>query len=217
MVKVTYYFEAFSSWCHWVEPAWAALKERYAANATFDWKIALMPPEVFPASSRQADWFYQRSGTMMRSPYKLNSGWVEANADYRAANLVAEAARDLGITDDRARLAVMHAALREGRKVGRWPEAVAAVAGPLGLDAAALQARAQSPEVLARVEASTAEFHAMRITQRPAFLMENALGDRAIFSGVVRFEALAAGLQALADDEAAAASFNAHFGQPPAA
>ena len=28
-MKVTYYVEVLSSWCHWVEPVWAELKQRY--------------------------------------------------------------------------------------------------------------------------------------------------------------------------------------------
>ena len=51
-------------------------------------------------------------------------------------NLVAEAAKDLGITDDRARLAIANAALREGKKLGRWEVAAAVVAeatGPAGV------------------------------------------------------------------------------------
>lgn len=31
-VTVTYYVEILSSWCHWAEPAWAELKQRYAGR-----------------------------------------------------------------------------------------------------------------------------------------------------------------------------------------
>ena len=105
-MKITYYVEVLSSWCHWVEPVWAELKSRYAGRAEFEWKIALMNPGDFPASQAQCDWFYRRSGgTVMNSPYMLNSGWFEAErqGDYRAPNLVAEAAKDFGVTDDRVR------------------------------------------------------------------------------------------------------------------
>src|SRR5471030_890632 len=107
-VTVTYYLEIMSSWCHWAEPAWAELKTRYAGRVDFEWKIALMRPEDFPASRAQCDWFYRRSGTVMRSPFMLDSGWVEParNGDYRAPNHVAEAARELGATDDTVRLAL---------------------------------------------------------------------------------------------------------------
>src|SRR5690242_7498044 len=61
-MKVTYYLEVLSSWCHWVEPTWAELKARYAGRAEFEWRIALMNPEDFPVSQSQCDWFYRRSG-----------------------------------------------------------------------------------------------------------------------------------------------------------
>jgi hypothetical protein len=42
MLKITYYLDVISSWCHWSEPAWALLKGRYNGSAEFQWKIALM-------------------------------------------------------------------------------------------------------------------------------------------------------------------------------
>lgn len=217
MLRVTYYLEVISSWCYWAEPAWTELKQRYAGRAEFSWKIALMSPEAYPVSASQCEWFYRRSGTVMRSPFKLNSGWFEPEIKaYLAPNYVAQAAKDLGVTDDRVRLAIAHAAVREGKKVGRWDVAVAVAAEAGGFDAAKLLALAQSPEVAARAQATTAEFHALQVTQRPTFLIENAIGDRAVFSGTVRAEPLAAAIEAQLSDAAAYASWRAHCGDPPA-
>ncbi len=120
-MKITYYLEVISSWCYWAEPAWADLKQRYAGRVEFGWKLSLMDSSGLPVSREQCEWFYRRSGTARRSPFMLNSGWFEAGAkEYLAPNLVAEAARDFGVLDDRARLAIAHAGLREGRKVGQW-------------------------------------------------------------------------------------------------
>ena len=52
-VKITYYLEVISSWCHWAEPAWAELKRRYAGRVEFDWKIAQMPAAAYPVSRGQ--------------------------------------------------------------------------------------------------------------------------------------------------------------------
>jgi predicted DsbA family dithiol-disulfide isomerase len=218
-VAVTYYLEVISSWCHWAEPAWAELQARYAGRVQFAWKIALMKPADFPVSRAQGEWFYRRSGTIMRSPYMLNPGWLEPErqGDYTAPNLVAEAGRDLGFADDRLRLALNHAATREGRKIGDLAEAVAAAAAATGIDAAALRARAESPAVRARVNASTAEFHAHQITQRPAFVVTDAIGDKAVFSGLVRAAPVAAAIDAMLADTAAYAAHAAHFGAPPPA
>ena len=217
MVKVTYYLEVISSWCFWAEPTWAELKRRYEGRVEFGWKIAQMPAEAYPVSKSQTEWFYRRSGSIMRSPFMLNSGWFEPEMKvYLAPNLVAEAAKDLGITDDRARLAIANAALRDGKKLGRLEIAVSVASEATGLDKAKLTDRAKSPEIANRCEGTTKEFHALQVTQRPTFLIENGIGDRALFSGVVRIEPLAAAIDALLADEAAYASWVAHFGPVPA-
>jgi len=216
MAKVTYFLEVSSSWCYWAEPTWSELKRRYEGRAEFAWKIAQMPAEAYPVSKAQCDWFYRRSGTVMRSPFMLNSGWFDpAIKQWTAPNLVAEAARDLGATDDRVRLAIAHASMREGKKIGRWEEVVPIAAAAGNLDRDKLLARAQSPEVAARNEASTNEFSALQVNQRPTFLIENSIGDRAVFSGIVRLEPLAAAIEALLADEAAYVSWKAHMGDVP--
>ncbi|MBL9192327.1 MAG: disulfide bond formation protein DsbA [Opitutaceae bacterium] len=218
-VTVTYYLEVISSWCHWAEPTWARLRETYAGRVSFAWKIALMSPGDFPVSEAQCQWFYRRSGTIMRSPYMLNSGWFEEGrkGHYEAPNLVAEAGRDfLGDADERIRLALAHAAVREGRKVGDLAVAAEVAASAAGLDASAVRVAAESAAVRARVDASTAEFLAHQIGQRPAFILTNAIGDKVVMSGLTRYEPLAAALDGLLADAAAYASHAAHFGRPPA-
>ena len=215
-VKVTYYLEVISSWCFWAEPAWAELKQRYAGQVEFDWKLALMDASGLPVSRNQCEWFYRRSGTIMRSPFMLNSGWFEPKLkEYLAPNLVAEAAKDFGVTDDSARLAIAHAALRDGQKVGRWEISAAVAASAAGLDAAPLLKKARSPKIEARARATTAEFHALKVTQRPAFLLESNIGDRAVFSGLAVVAPLAAAIDAMLNDAAAYAAHAAHFGTPP--
>ena len=220
-MKVTYYLEVLSSWCYWAEPAWAELKARYAPRGVaFDWKIALMKPEDFPVSANQYEWFLQRSGgSVMRSPFKLNPGWVDfpvTAETYPAASAVAEAARSLGAKGDEVRLALAHAGEREGRKMGRIAEAVAVAAQVSGLDAKKLQATAESAGVQARIRETTAEFFALQVTQRPTFVIDDDIGDRAVFSGLVRIEPLVATIETMLADTAAYAAHKAHFGGPPA-
>ena len=229
-MKVTYYLEVISSWCYWAEPMWAELKQRYAGRVEFDWKIALMQPDDYPVSREQCDWFYRRSGMVMRSPFMLNSGWLEPYRAglFPAASYVAEAGKDFGLTDDRLRLALAHAADREAIKVASMDPAIevavkALEAGTLGATrlrpATArqeLRARAESPEVRARIAASTADFFSHQINQRPAFIVADAIGDKAVFSGLVRIEPLAATIDAMLADTAAYAAHAAHFGGPPA-
>ena len=225
-MKVTYYLEVISSWCYWAEPAWAELKRRYDGRVEFEWKIALMRREDYPVTREQCDWFYRRSGMVMNSPFMLNSAWLEPYREglFPAASYVAEAGKDFGITGDGLRLALAHAGDRDGIKVASMEPAIkvavkAAEAGALGaakLDAKKLRARAESPEVKTRIAASTAEFFAHQIDQRPAFIVTDDIGDKAVFSGLVRIEPLAATIDAMLADTAAYAAHRAHYGTPPA-
>jgi predicted DsbA family dithiol-disulfide isomerase len=215
-LTMTLYLEVISSWCTWAIPAWTELQRRYAGRLEFNWKIALMDASGLPATRELSEWYYRRSGTLMRSPFMLNAGWFESGvSEYLAPNLVPEAARDFGITDDRVWTAIAHAALREGQRVAQWEIAAAIGAQAGNLDKAKLLDRARSPEVEARARASTAEFHALRVTQRPTFLLDSEIGDRAIFSGIATLPPLVAAIEAMLDDLAAYESHTAHFGAPP--
>jgi len=216
-IKVTYYLDITSSWCYWAEPAWAELKRRYAMSAVeFDWRIALLDGTGMSKSRAQAEWFYRRSGTIVRSPFLLNSGWLDpVLPEFLAPNAVAEAARDFGATDDRVRLALMEAAMREGRKVADWNVSAAVAAKAAGLNEGALLAKARSAEVDQRVRASTAAFHALQVTQRPTFVLVSNIDDRAVLSGCWRLEPLVAAIDSMLADAAAYQSYRAHFGDPP--
>jgi predicted DsbA family dithiol-disulfide isomerase len=216
-ITVTDYLEVVSSWCFWSEPAWAELKKRYGSRVQFQWKIALMDPSGLPTSREQEQWFYRRSGMMMRSPFMLNTEWYDPSlAEWLAPNCVAEAAKDFGITDDRVRLALAHAALREGKEIGDWNVAAATGAEAGGIDTGKLLERAKSAEIEQRVRTSTAEFHALQVTQRPTFVIDTDIGDRAVFSGVIKLEPLTATIDSMLDDAAVYAAHKAHFGDPPA-
>ena len=221
-MKITYFLEVTSSWCFWSEPTWAELKRRYEGRVAFDWKIAKMSPGDWPLSRAQCEWFYRRSGTVVRSPFMLNSGWYDpvyaTGKEYPAASYVAEAAKDFGFTGDEIRLALSHAGERDGEKIGRMAVAVAiaAKAGGKKLNAKKLRAAAESNAVAVRIEASTAEFFAHQINQRPAYVITDDIGDKAVFSGLTKIEPLAATIDAMLADTAAYASYKAHFGGPPA-
>ncbi len=217
-ITVTNYLDVISSWCHWAAPMWAALQEQYAGRVDFTWKVALMDGSGFPKTPAQVEWFYRRSGLMMRSPFMLTPGWFEADLqECLAPNLVAEAARVLGVRDDRSWLALSHATLRDGRRTGEMETALDVASDALGLDREELRRHAESAAVEAQVRATTAEFHALQLTQRPAFVVQSENGDRAIFSGFVKGEPIAAALDAMLDDLAFYDAFAAHHGALPEA
>jgi predicted DsbA family dithiol-disulfide isomerase len=216
MVKIIYYTEVISSWCYWAEPAWAELKTRYAGRAQFEWRIALCDATGLPASKSQEEWFYRRSGTIARSTFMLKTGWMkEGLSEYLVPNLLAEAGKDFGVSDDRVRLALMHAAMRDGRPVSRWEESLPIAAEAAGVSGSELEQRAKRPEIEKRIRESTTEFHAMLATQRPTFLVQNGIGDRAMLSGIWTAPPIAAVIDAMLEDEMSYASWAAHFGSPP--
>jgi predicted DsbA family dithiol-disulfide isomerase len=216
-LTVTYYLDVISSWCFWAEPAWAELKQRHEGKVEFQWKIALLDKTGLPTSRAQEEWFYRRSGTIMRSPFMLSSAWYDEpiRSEYLAPNCVAVAAKDFGITDDRVRLALAYAGLREGKRFGEWEIAAEVGARAANLDANELLERAQSTAVETRVRADTADFHSLQVTQRPTFVLDSEIGDRAVFSGFARLAPLATALDAMLDDVEAYTSYAAHFGAPP--
>jgi len=217
-ISITNYLDVMSSWCFWSQPTWAELKRRYADRVEFDWKIALMDGAGLPKSRAQEEWYYRRSGLMNRSPFMLRSDSYEpVLPEYLAPNLVAEAARDLGIKDDSVRLALSNSILREGSKAIRDVDvAVEIGARAAGLEKGKLLERAKAPEIEKRIRRTTTDWEALKVTQRPTFLVDTEIGDRAIFSGVIRLEPIAATLDSMIDDAAAYAAHAAHFGAPPA-
>jgi predicted DsbA family dithiol-disulfide isomerase len=213
---ITNYLDVISSWCFWATPAWQELQKRYADRVDFQWKIALMDKTGLPPTQAHMEWFYRRSGMLMRSPVMLQTSWHEVGREeYPEPNCVAEAARDLGVSDDRIWVALSRAELLDGKKIGQWEVAAEIGAAASGLEKKKLLERAQSPEIEARVRATTAEFHALQVTQRPTFVIDTPIGDRAVFSGFAKAAPIAAALDAMLDDIVSYEAHAAHFGAPP--
>jgi predicted DsbA family dithiol-disulfide isomerase len=215
-LSVTNYLDVISSWCFWATPAWQELRARYGNRVDFRWKIALMDKSGLPPTVEHTEWYYRRSGMLMRSPFMLSASWVEpGRVEYLEPNCVAEAARDFGIEDDRAWLALSRAELREGKTIGDWNVGAEVVAKATGLEQNKLLERAKSPAIEKRIRESTAEFHAMQVTQRPTLVIDSPIGDRAVFSGFAKAGPLIAAIDAMLDDIVGYEAYAAHFGAPP--
>jgi predicted DsbA family dithiol-disulfide isomerase len=106
--------------------------------------------------------------------------------------------------------------LREGQAVGEWDMAAEVGAKAAGLKIKELLERAQSPAIEKRVREETADYHRLQVTQRPTFVFDSEIGDRAILSGFAKVEPLAAALDSMIEDCAAYESHGVHFGAPPA-
>lgn len=217
-LKITYYLDVISSWCFFSEPLWAELKSRYAKEVEFEWKIALMDATGMPTSKAQLEWYYRRSGTIMRSPFMLRTDWLQPGAtEYLVRNCVAQAAKQMGVADDRVRLALATAVLRDGKQADQWDAAAEIAAQASDLDRRKLVELAQSKSIEDRVRATTAEFHALQVTQRPTFVLDSEIGDRAVFSGFAKLAPVAAATEAMLEDLVIYESYAAHFGAPPQA
>lgn len=214
MVKITYYLDVISSWCYYAEDTWASLKETFPSDVSFDWKIALIPESGLPATAEEEEWYYRRSGSVTHWPRMLHSGWVEeGRTDYLAPNAVAEACKDFSITGDDARLAIARAAVEDGKKIADWEVCVdAACAACPEINEKALLQAAKSETVLRRIKSSSKAFDSLQIDQRPGFLLESEIGDRAVFSGLIKKAPLQATIEAMMDDVRAYRSFHSHFG-----
>ena len=123
-ITATYYLDVVSSWCFWAEPAWAELKKHYEGKVEFQWKIALMDQNRSADFARTGhEWFYRRSGTTDAFAVHAEERTGTMNTDCRNfSRRIAspKQPKTLGVTDDRVRLAVAYAALREGKTVGEW-------------------------------------------------------------------------------------------------
>ena len=83
------------------------------------------------------------------------------------------------------------------------------------MDPDLLKAHARTEGVLKRLRETTDEFQRLGVTQRPTFVVENEIGDRAVISGLVAVEPLASTIEAMLADARAYASWAVHFGGPP--
>lgn len=210
-MKLTHYLDVLSSWCLIAEESVTRLRAEHAAALEYEWRIAWVKDGGPAAYSReQLAWYYAR--TQAVSGIALVP-WVENPTSSTAhANLAAEAARALGVSDDRVRLALARAAMIEGRPLGRREVAVEVAAGAGALDPRALDEKMNDPAIerILRENAATfAGLAAQGVDQRPTFVFDNSVGDRVILSGVWRYEPLAAIAAALRADEVAYERFAA--------
>ena len=212
MIRITYYLDVISSWCHYVEPVWKSLEETFGDVLEMDWQIALIPKSGLPKSKAEEKWYYRRSGVITKSPYMLNSDWIDTSLeDFLIPNLVAVVCRDLGFAGDDVRLAITEAALRRGEKVGTLEVSAGIAAKVSGYSVGAIMELVAKPESEAKVRASTERFLSFGINQRPAFFVESEIEDRAIFSGLIQPEPLFATIRAMIEDARAYRAWSAHI------
>ncbi len=191
-IKLTYYLDVLSSWCFVVESALAQLRQELGPRLEVDWRLAYLfgggPMGYGPEMNA---WYYGRTGSI--TGVKLNPTWKESAGETTwFANLATQATRELGVTDDRVRLAMSRAAMVDGRHVGRREVAVQVAAEASGLPILDIERAMNDPRTAPAMEKTTLEYQALGVQVQPAFVLRNDIGDMAILSGLYRYETLAA-------------------------
>ena len=212
-VEMTYYVDALSSWCLIAEDAIARVRSEFGDALSFEWRIAQLR-EPFGYTQEQLAWYYRRTHSL--TGVQLNAAWLTSTADGSVqANRAAEAARSLGCSDDRARLAIARGAMLDGKRTCEADVAAEVAAAAAGLDRTALRKKMDEPSTAEKIRESSGAFAALNVQVRPTFVLKNGIGDSAVLSGCWRYEVLRAAIAGLADDENAYRSFIASS-PPPA-
>jgi len=206
-VTIEYFIDTCSSWVYLARETITRLRMAYGDRAAFTWRIALLEKSsALGYTPDTMDWYYRRSHSIAGE--KLDPHWiVDGTTGSLEANLVVEAARELGIDDDRAWLAVAQAAMGAGRQVASFVGAADTVAQACGIDADRLVDLAQSAVIRDRIEASTKRFHDLGLSQRPAFVVRNAIDDEVRFSGLIAYEPIALTIETMLGDAAGYLAF----------
>jgi predicted DsbA family dithiol-disulfide isomerase len=204
-VKIVYYLDVLSSWCLVAEAAVTRLREEFGDRVDVDWRIAALREELNYTPEMLA-WFYRRTDSM--TGVRLNPAWLTtANDGSKWANFAAEAARGLGCTDDRVRLAIARGTMLEGKPSSQRSVAVDIAAKAGGLDRTTLDRAIDDPATAERIRATSTEFASFNVDLRPTFVLRNGTGDITVLSGSWKYDPLAVCVHALLDDQSSSDAF----------
>ena len=190
VVDLTAYIDVLSSWCYVGDLALQKIEKKYGDRLRVEWKIAqLFDYGPLPYTCEQLAWYYARTAKI--SGVQMNAAWVDTpDATTMHANQAAEAARTLGVTDMSLVRALNRANVIDGKPLGRREPALDEAARLSGLDRAELDRVMRDPATAARIKETTAEFEALKLPQRPSYIVSNPTGDLALLSGIYTFESL---------------------------
>jgi len=198
-VRLVYYLDVLSSWCLVAEGALDKVRREFGDRLEYEWRIAALR-DSFDYTPEQMAFYYRRTHAI--SGVLLNPVWLESTADgSKWANLAAEAARGLGCTDDRVRLALATGAMLEEKHMSRRDVVVETAAKAGGLDPAVLEKAMDDPAAAERIRASSAEFAKYNVDVRPTFVVRSAISDTSVLSGCWRYELLAQAIRTALDDQ----------------
>lgn len=199
-VQLIYFVDVLSSWCLIAEEALSRVRREFGERIDYEWRIAALRDQL-DYTREMLEFYYCRTNAVTST--KLDSAWLEGRGDGpKWADLAAEAARGLGVVDDRVRLALARGAMVDGKHMGRRAVCVETAASAGGLDAAALERAMDDPKTAARIKASSDAFSSYNVPVRPTFVVRSSIGDTYVLSGCWRYELLAHAIRdALTDSD----------------
>lgn len=212
-MKIVYYLDVLSSWCLIAEEALGRLRADMGDALAYEWKIAALR-DPLGYTPDQLAWYYRRTEAV--TGVRLDPVWFRSPADGTwVANLAAEAARTLGCSDDRVRLAIARGVMLDGKQGGRREVVAEIAAAAGGIDRTALERAMDDPATEATIRSSSEDFANLHVDVRPTFVLSNDIGDTSVLSGCWRYDLLAEALRALRDDAAVYHRFTSEQPPPP--
>jgi len=184
-LRITYFLDVISQWCFAADVSLDRVCELYRERVVIEWKIALVNNGLpFSPVPEAMAWVYERSKSI--TGIETNAAWRRPGDVTLWINAAAEAARAMGQPTARRHLA--HALLIEGRPIGTFESALAVAVEVTRLDSEALATKMRELEPTLRV--TTEEFHTLPVKVVPCLVLQNAIGDKALLSGLYEFETI---------------------------
>lgn len=189
-IEIIYYLDVLSSWCHIADRALEQVETKYGESVRLDWRIAqLFDFGPLPYGREECEWYYARTARI--TGVQLNPAWVDSmQATTVYANQAAEASRALGAEGSHVRRGLSHAAVVEGKPLGRRDVALAEAVRLSGFPAAEIDRAMEESAVKHLIVQSTQEYKDLALPQLPSFVFRNTTGDLAVFSGLYTFESI---------------------------
>ena len=151
------------------------------------------------AGLEQEQWYYPRcEATTGR---RFDHRWIEKRGQSTwLPNALIYASEKLSYWN-KVHEALKIAGLTRGEPILRRDVALQIAVSATGASQAQLESALDDPETSKAISASTAEFNAFAVNQRPTFVIRSEIEDTAVFSGIYRAEPILAALDAMIADE----------------
>ena len=201
-------------WCALGDEVLSAIDKKYGARVPIERKIALINDgNPMAAGLEQEKWYYDRCELV--TGRRFNHQWIETHGQTTwVPNAVIQAAEFLG-HGKAVREALKAAGLMEGKPILRRDVAIELAAKAAGIAQSELARVVDDKKTLNTIKASTAEFNLLPANQRPTFLLQSAIEDTVLLSGIYRPEPVLAAIDAMISDEDAYDRFRATHTQIP--